>query len=440
MFEADSYKRPSPSPSRSSIRSDSKVCRQPRVIHVNRDVATMVESGRQAGYDARVPDWEPFSTPHNTQFRSRTFSDGFIPNTSQELLLGVDCDACLAIASQQQCINEHISQNDFDLVCNCNVKQYNYLNYQPDVADQRGHTLNIYDVQKLKHGAGRRNMPSHHSLDRKHTKSKTIGVSNYISKQLISYDPTNNLVQKIKKNLFNLKKFGGDALSKKYQNTVQLTEIPSESTSSLKKLSTMSLTDKAHQRARKSHSYIFTSSDFHSKNDCKNNMPSYTNITNTECSERNKKYNTSMDRRTPQTFKMRNFDSNDDFVIRNSSTNCQRKFSTLDNRSRCRSIPRQMSYNDFASDRSTDVLTKTWSAGEDSKNIPEIQTSVDESPAQTCLDPELVILEASPRVARCHCTCENDNEKKFTSIFYDYQVSSFFLSYACIETMQRLYT
>lgn len=415
MFQVDSFKRPSPSPSRSSIRSDSKICRQPRVIQVNRDVATMVESERQDSDELRVPDWEPFtatsSTPH---FRSRTFSDGFLPNNSQELLLAVDCDACLAFASRQRCANEHISQPDFDLVCNCNIRQYNYLNYQPDIADQRGQTLNIYDIEKLKRG---RRVPisTHHSLDRKHIKRKSMGVSDYISKQLNSYDPTNTLVQKIKRNLSNLKKIGGEAISKKHQNVVQLTDLPSDSASSLKKLSSLSLVDKTH-KARKSHSYIFSSNEYPNKTELNS---TYTNISGNidQCIGKTCNYNS--ERKAPQTFKMRSFDNKEE-SIRNAS-NCQRKFSTLDNRGRCRSIPRQLSCNDFVSEG-----MGKWNQEDNSEARLESRRNIEDTTAQTCLESELVTLDTSTRASVCRCTCE-PNQDKF-SIFYDYQVSNFHIN------------
>lgn len=405
MFQVDSLKRPSPSPSRSSIRSESRACRQPRVIQVNRDASTMVEG--------RVPDWEPFSAtaPHPPHFRSRTFSDGFIPTASQELLLGVDCDACNALASRRRCLDGHVSRRDLDLVCSCDIKDYNYLNRQPDVADERARNFDIYDIEKIaRTGRPRRALTAHHSLDRKHTKNKNAGMSGYISRQLIAYDPANTLVQKIKKNLSNLKKFGGDAITKKHQNAVQLSEFASDSTNSLKKLSMMSLSDRSYQRARKSQSYIFTSSDFHNKTDrC---TPTFD-----QRADRNKNCNFTLERSTPAAFQMRSFENKDDFGTRNTST-CQRKFSTLDSRSRCRSIPRQMSYNDFTIDRSRDNQG-TWSCHDEIG----VRDNEEENSAPTCMEADLVVLDGSPRATQCRCTCEPEHDKKFSSIFYDYQVS-----------------
>lgn len=425
MIQVDSFKRPSPSPSRSSVRSDSRVLRQPRVIQVNRDASTMVdgEAGEAGPGGLGAPDWQ-----HAAHFRSRTFSDGFIRNTSLELLLGVDCEACLALAAQRQCHDKNISEREFDLVCNCNVQQNNYLNCHRDVGDHRGHTLSIYDLERIKRDVGRRHLTvgSHRSLDRKHSKSKNVGVSNYISKQFISYDPTNTLVQKIKRKLSNLKKMGGEAISKKHQNAVQLAEITSGSASSLKKLSMLSLVDKSQRRVN-SQSCIFTSSGFQAKDEVKNNPSTYANFSGNvdQCFDRLRDCSVSsdMNRRTTQKLiKMRSFDNNDELVSRNSSTLDTMKFSTLDNRSRCRSIRRQMSYNDFPSERFRDNrISETWARDDNTLESRSTHTDLVDDEAQSFVDADVMML--GPRASHARCTCDPGRDTRIPSIFYDTQVN-----------------
>lgn len=429
MIQVDGFKRPSPSPSRCSVRSDSRVFRQPRVIQVNRDAATMmdeetIEGPGGAGEGACPSDCEPHSNQHGPHFRSRTLSDGFIRNTSLELLLGVDCEACLALASQRHCINEQISEQDFDLVCNCNVRQNNYLNCYRDSIKQRGHTLNIYDIERIRRDTGRSSLTigSHRSLDRKHYKSKTIGVSSYISKQFISYDPTNTLVQKIKRKLSNLKKVKGDSMGKKPQNALQLSEMASSSTNSLKRLSMLSLVDKTH-RKMDSQSCIFSPSSMQSKDDLKNNMATYENFSSNidQCFDRLRNGNTDISTAQRST-KIRNFDNNDEILAKNTPLI---KFSTLDNRSRCRSIRRQLSCNDFPSDRYRDRLVDSWSQDENafvSRNAHN--DVVDET--QTFVETDKV--GRTPRTTHAHCTCSSSHDR-IPSIFYDTHVSVFFFFY-----------
>ncbi|XP_063376249.1 uncharacterized protein LOC134663720 [Cydia fagiglandana] len=431
MLQVDGFKRPSPSPSRSSVRSDSRVFRPPRVIHVNRDASTMVDddAGGTGGAPCLpsgaglVSDWENVEqNPAN--FRSRTFSDGFIRNTSLELLLGVDCEACLALAAQRQCFNKHISDHDFDLVCNCRLQQNNYLNCHRDIVDHRGHTLNIYDLERIKRGANRNhlNIASHRSLDRKYTKNKHIGVSNYFSKQLISYDPTNTLVQKIKRKLSNLKKIGGEAISKKNQNAVQLAEITSGSASSLKKLSMLSVVDKTQRRVN-SQSCIFTSSEFQSKDDLKNNASTYANFSGNvdQCFDRLRECNVNADsgRRAPhKMIKMRSFDNNDEMLTRHSPAPERMKFSTLDNRSRCRSIRRQMSYNDFPSERFRDRGSDLWTRDESLEGSKSTHNDLVDDEAQSFVEADRIAM-GGLRGARSHCTCESGGNNRIPSIFYD---------------------
>lgn len=422
MIQVESVKRPSPSPSRSSLRSERGV-RQPRVIHVNRDASTMVDA---AGAGAAT-DWEPCAAAAAAgpggHFRSRTFSDGFIRNTSLELLLGVDCDACLALATQHHCADKHISDQDLDLVCNCNVQQNNYLNCHRDPIEQRGHTLSIYDLERIKRDTGRNHLTigSHRSLDRKHTKSKTIGVSNYISKQLISYDPTNTLVQKIKRKLSNLKKISGETISKKHQNAVQLAEITSGSSSSLKKLSMLSLVDRSNRRVNSQSCVFSSSSQFQMKDECKGNAPSYANFSGNvdqPCLDRLRDCNIDTSRRTPRKMvKMRSFDNNEDILARNMPIG-KSKFTTLDNRSRCRSIRRQLSYNDFPSERFRESSGESWGRDNASGSMDAADLMDDNS--QAFLDPELMMMGA-PRSAHAQCTCEG-HDKRIPSIFYDTQV------------------
>lgn len=438
MIQIDNFKRPSPSPSRSSVRSDSRVFRQPRVIQVNRDASTMVDgetSGPAAASAAAPPpsDWDSHLGQHAAHFRSRTFSDGFIRNTSLELLLGVDCEACLALAAQRQCHDKHISEHDFDLVCNCNIQQNNYLNCHRNVTDQRGHTLNIYDLERIKRDTGRSHLSigSHRSLDRKHAKSKTIGVSNYISKQLISYDPTNTLVQKIKRKLSNLKKMGGDAMLKKHTNAVQLAEITSGSTSSLKKLSMLSLVDKSQRRVN-SQSCIFGSTRFQSKDELKNNASTYANFSGNvdQCFDRLKDCsgNADMSRKpTQKIIKMRSFDNNEDIVTRNSSALDTMKFSTLDNRSRCRSMRRQMSCNDFPSERYRDRVSESWSRDDATMESRSTRSDLVEDDGQTFVDADVMMMSA-PRTAHAHCTCNTTLDNRIPSIFYDTQVNPYLFS------------
>lgn len=423
MIQVDGFKRSSPSPSRCSVRSDSKVFRQPRVIQVNRDAATMmdeenIEVSHSAGEGPCPSDCESHSNQHGSHFRSRTFSDGFIRNTSLELLLGVDCEACLALASQRQCINEPISEQNFDLVCNCNVRQNNYLNCYRDSVKQRGHTLNIYDIERIRRDTGRSSLAvgSHRSLDRKHYKSKTIGVSSYISKQFISYDPTNTLVQKIKRKLSNLKKIKGEAVSKKPQNSLQLSEIASSSSNSLKRLSMLSLVDKSHKKMD-SHNCIFSSSSMQSKDDLKNNITTYENFSSNidQCFDRLRNGNAEMST-IQKSSKIRNCVNNDEILVRNAPLI---KFSTLDNRSRCRSIRRQLSYNDFPSDRYRDRGPESWSQDENAFASRNIRNElVDE--AQTFVETDKV--GRAPRTTHAHCTCSSSHDR-IPSIFYDAHVS-----------------
>ncbi|XP_047544638.1 uncharacterized protein LOC125076939 [Vanessa atalanta] len=421
MIHVDSFKRSSPSPSRCSVRSDSRVFRQPRVIQVNRDAATMmdeetVDSPGTTADAGCASDFETHVNQHGAHFRSRTFSDGFIRNTSLELLLGVDCEACLALASQRHCINEPISEQDFDLVCNCNVRQNNYLNCYRDSIKQRGHTLNIYDIERIKRDTGRSSLAigSHRSLDRKHYKSKTIGVSSYISKQFISYDPTNTLVQKIKRKLSNLKKIKGESITKKPQNSLQLAEMASSSTNSLKRLSMLSLVDKSHKKMD-SQSRIFSSSSIQSKDDLKNNVKTYENFSSNidQCFDRLR--STNMDSNTSQKFnKTRNYENNDELVTRNSPLI---KFSTLDNRSRCRSIRRQLSCNDFPSDRYRDRVADPWPQDENTFMSRNLRNDVVDD-TQTFIEVDKVV-RSNPRSTHAHCTCNTGRESRVPSIFYD---------------------
>lgn len=451
MIQVESFKRPSPSPSRSSVRSDSRVFRQPRVITVNRDAATMVDGeaagpvvgGAGAAGGPLPADWETRLTQNAAHFRSRTFSDGFIRNTSLELLLGVDCEACLALAAQRHCLDEHISKQDFDLVCNCNVQQNNFVNCHRNVADQRGHTLNIYDLERIKRDTGRSQLTigSHRSLDRKFNKSRTIGVSNYISKQLISYDPRNTLVQKIKRKLSNLKKMGGEAISKKHQNAVQLSEITSGSTSSLKKASMLSLADKSQRRVN-SQSCIFTSSGYQGKDDMKSNASTYANFSGNvdQCFDKLRDYNVSSDinRRTSQKMvKMRSFDNNEILVTRNSPALERTKFSTLDNRSRCKSIKRQMSYNDFPSERFRDRLSETWTRDESTMESRSTRSDLVDDEAQTFLDGDVMAM-SGPNTTHAHCTCDAPHHTRLPSIFYDTHVSSYKSYYFLIDSASTL--
>ncbi|KAL4708109.1 hypothetical protein ACJJTC_009888 [Scirpophaga incertulas] len=429
MIQVETFKRPSPSPSRSSVRSDSRVFRQPRVIQVNRDASTMVDgeaSTPVAHSAANHPEWDPNVNQHGSHFRSRTFSDGFIRNTSLELLLGVDCDACIALAAQRQCLDKHLSDQDFDLVCNCSIQQNNYINCNRDGFNQRGHTLNIYDLEKIKRDRGRTQLTagSHRSLDRKHTKSKTIGVSNYISKQFISYDPTNTLVQKIKRKLSNLKKIGGDAVLKKHTNAVQLGEITSGSTNSVKKLSMLSLVDKSQRRVN-SQSCILNSTRFQSKDDLKSSTSTYANFSGNvdHCFDKLKDYSQNTDsvrKLNPKIVKLRSFDNNDELHKSNSPATDSMKFSTLDNRSRCRSIKRQMSYQDFPSERCRDRILDNWPRDDNTMDSRSTRSDLVEDDVQTCLDADLVMMEGS-RFARTHCTCNSSHENRISSIFYDTQ-------------------
>ncbi|XP_014358294.2 uncharacterized protein LOC106710682 [Papilio machaon] len=431
MIQVDNFKRSSPSPSRCSVRSDSRVFRQPRVIQVNRDAATMMDDeanaveGPSSSEDTGLtPKWDSRLGHHGTQFRSRTFSDGFIRNTSLELLLGVECEACLALAAQRQCFNKQMSEHEFDLVCNCNVQQNNYLNCRRDVVKQRGHTLNIYDLERIKRDTGRSHLASgsHRSLDRKHSKTRTIGVSNYISKQLIAYDQTNTLMQKLKRKLSNLKKIGGEAITKKHQNAVQLAEITSASSSSLKKLSMLSLVEKS-QRKSTSQSGTFSSSSMQSKDDQKN-FTTYANFSSNvdQCFDRLRDYNDSAETSSSghKVVKLKKFDLNNDIVSRQSPVREVKKFSTLDNRSRCRSIRRQMSYNDFASERFRDRVTAdSWSRDDnvfDSRSASNDVIINDDGQSFVSIDRSC---RNVPRPVQAQCTCNSGRENRIPSIFYD---------------------
>lgn len=431
MIQVDTFKLPSPSPSRSSVRSDSRVFRQPRIIQVNRDAATMVDGETHgpggSGAGPAPPDCE--ARHHAAHFRSRTFSDGFIRNTSLELLLGVDCEACLALAAQRQCLDEHISKHDFDLVCNCNVQQNNYVNCHRNIGEQRGHTLNIYDLERIKRDTGRNQLTigSHRSLDRKFNKNKTIGVSNYISKQLISYDPRSTLVEKIKRKLSNLKKIGGDAISKKHQNAVQLAEITSGSTSSLKKLSMLSLADK--QRRVNSQTCVFSAAGIQGKDDVKNTVSTYANFSGNvdQCFDRLRDVSADINKRpVPKMVKMRSFDNNAELIARNSPA-LEMKFSTLDNRSRCRGMRRQMSCNDFPSDRFRDRLSESWARDEGTFESRSTRSDLVDDEAQTFIDGDDVIMCSGPRAHHAHCTCEPRQDARVPSLFYDTHVSPLYI-------------
>lgn len=435
MIQVDNFKRSSPSPSRCSVRSDSRVFRQPRVIQVNRDAATMMDDETTVAGGASsseetgaVPNWDLRAGHNSTQFRSRTFSDGFIRNTSLELLLGVECEACLALAAQRQCLSKQVSEHDFDLVCNCNVQQNNYLNCHRDVLKQRGHTLNIYDLERIKRDTGRSHLGSgsHRSLDRKHNKAKTIGVSSYISKQFVSYDPTNTLMQKIKRKLSNLKKIGGETISKKHQNAVQLAEITSASTSSLRKLSMLSLVDKS-QRKVNNQSRTFSSLSMQSKDDLKNNVTTYANFSSNvdQCFDRLRDYTDNADTSTGthKAMKLKNFDTNVDITSRHSPIREIKKFSTLDNRSRCRSIRRQMSYNDFASERCRDRASlDSWSREDNIFESRSTSNDILDEDGQSFVNADRTF-RSVPRPVHAQCTCDSRHDNRIPSIFYDTQVS-----------------
>ncbi|XP_039764788.1 uncharacterized protein LOC120637178 [Pararge aegeria] len=421
MIHVDSFKRSSPSPSRCSVRSDSRVFRQPRVIQVNRDAATMMDDetsavgGSSSGIEPSCPsEYESHISQHAAHFRSRTFSDGFIRNTSLELLLGVDCEACLALAAQQHCINQPIPDKDFDLVCNCNVRQNNYINCYRDSFKQRGHTLNIYDIERIKRDTGRSSLAigSHRSLDRKHYKSKTVGVSRYISKQFISYDPNNTLVQKIKRKLSNLKKVKAEPITKKPQNGLQLADIASSSTNSLKRLSMLSLVDKSN-RKMDSQSGIFSSSGLQSKNDLKN-ITTYENFSSNidQCFDRLRNCNEDMT--SQKKLHSRNFENNDEHAVRSSPLI---KFSTLDNRSRCRSIRRQLSCNEFPNDRFRDRVSESWTQDENAFLSRNLHNDVVDD-TQSFVEPDKVI-RSSARGAHVLCTCNTPRDSRIPSIFYD---------------------
>ncbi|CAH4002189.1 unnamed protein product [Pieris brassicae] len=418
MIQIDDFKRPSPSPSRCSVRSDSRVLRQPRVIQVNRDVATMMDDqanciSRNETEPIMISDFEPEHTPHSSNFRSRTFSDGFIRNTSLELLLGVDCEACVALAAQRQCYNNHISERDFDLACNCNMQQNNYLNCHRDVTKQRGHTLSVYDMERMKRDAGRNNLinGTHCSLDRKQIKSKN--VSNYISKQFISYDQTSTLVQKIKKKLSNLKRIGGEAMSKKPQNAVQLAEISAGSANSLRKLSMLSLVDKT-QRRTNSQSCVYSSTSLHSKTDFKENLNTYANFSNVDqCFDRLRDCNSDLCKPQKNT-NIRTLNTNDESVTRNSSI----KFSTLDNRSRCRGIRRQMSYNDFATDRFPDRGSEAWSPEDNTLRSGNTRNNIISENGQPFMETDRNIGNGH-RPVHAQCTCDTGRTQKIPPIFFD---------------------
>lgn len=432
MIQVDTFKRPSPSPSRSSVRSDSRVFRQPRVIQVNRDAATMVGGETTApsgtggsGISGQVPECDSGFTQHAAHFRSRTFSDGFIRNTSLELLLGVDCDACLALAAERQCLNKHISKQDLDLICNCNIQQNNYDNCNRDLTEQRGHTLNIYDMERIKRDTGRNliSTGSHRSLDRKYSKSKHVGVSNYISKQLISYDPRNSLVQKIKRKLSNLKKMGGDAITKKHQNVVQLAEITSGSMSSLKKLSMLSIADKPQRRVN-SQNCIFTASGYKNQDDTKSNTSTYANFSGNvdQYFDRLKDCNLDVDQRSSQKLsKIRSFENSEAFNNRRSPALETIKFSTLDNRSKCKSIKRQMSYNDFPNERFRERLPSNWTREASTCETRSTRTDLVDDDVQTFVDADVMM--GGIRTTHAHCTCDTSHERRVPSIFYDTQVS-----------------
>ncbi|XP_050675738.1 uncharacterized protein LOC126972759 [Leptidea sinapis] len=420
MIQVEGFNRPSPSPSRCSVRSDSRVLRQPRVIQVNRDAATMMDEANWLGNgDVTEPimisDFENPHVPHTSQLRSRTLSDGFIRHTSLELLLGVDCEACLSLAAQRECYNKHISDHNFDLVCNCNIQHNNYVNCDRDYVKQRGHTLSTYDVERFKRDNGTNNLANghHRSLDRKRAKSKNVYNYNK-SKQFISYDPTNTLVQKIKKKLSNLKRIGGDAMSKKPQNGVQLAEIASGS-SSLRKLSVLSLADKSQRRAN-SQTCIFSSTNLQSKVDLKENINTYENFSSNvdHCFDRLRDCNSDIVCKSQRNLKNRSFDVHDNFTRNTPVT----KFSTLDNRSRCKSIKRQMSYNDFHMERYGDrVISESWSPDDTVHSTSTYHNTVAEAMHSYDVDERHHTGEL--RNDQAQCTCDHRPPNKIASHFYD---------------------
>lgn len=408
-------KRPSPSPSRSSLRSEgrsSKASGHPRVIHVNRDASTMVEAEHGDIWDSCG----------GHKLRTRTFSDGFIGNASLELLLGVaDCEECLRLAdARQHCADQQPPGADLDLVCNCNVIQNNYLNYPSNSFDCKGQTIHINDFDRMKQEFSRSLVPirGHRSLDRKHIKSKTLAVSNYLSKQLISYDHTNTLVQKIKRKLSSLKKIRNDTILKKHQNAVQLAEISSRSNGSLKKLSMLSLVDKNNRRVN-SQSCVFSGEDFQSSDEDRiNNTPTYTNYSRNldqHCFERTRDCNSTNSGSLPKNpckiLKMRSFDNNDELMSRN-NIGGRTKFSTLDNRSR-RTMRRQLSYNEFQCDKLRGQVTKPWNHVESQMGSRVIYDDVVDN-GQTCVEDDAML---TPSI----CTCNDDHRGRM--LFYDPRVS-----------------
>lgn len=218
-------KRPSPTSLKRSTKDLTKQPKHPpKVIQVNRDVATMVDEVSQDYDTSGELSWTPESEIP-PPFRPRTFSDGFLRNSSEELLLGVGCDACGQPPSPRYRYQEHWNKtfpsfNNIDLLCNCNST----------LAQSLANEKNLYalDRSKFRHSYVKANNSYHRSLDRKHVKTKSASVVSFLPRHVSYADPNSSIVKKIKRNLSSLKKIGGDASARKTNHGVPLSEMPQE--------------------------------------------------------------------------------------------------------------------------------------------------------------------------------------------------------------------
>lgn len=258
-------KKPSPTSSK-RLKDPAKQPRHPpKVIQVNRDVATMVDEVSQQNDMQDLNNSDELSwTPENEvppPFRPRTFSDGFLRNSSEELLLGVGCDACGQPPSPRYRYQEHWSKNfpsfnNIDLLCNCNSNLAQTL-----VQDKSDNKLICdLDRNKFRHSYVKTNNSYHRSLDRKHVKTKSASVVSFLPRNVSYVDPNSSLVKKIKKNLSSLKKIGGDASARKSNHGVPLNDMPQEHPQ--QKYDSLARRLKSADRSYNNQACIFSSSDF----------------------------------------------------------------------------------------------------------------------------------------------------------------------------------
>lgn len=156
--------------------------------------------------------------------RPRTYSDSFVRNTSEELLVGPACEACGHSSGYncQQFWNKPFeTENSIDLLCNCNSERDSFLQ---DIPKTREKLISDFENLSNRHSYLKTNNSYHRSLDRKHVKTKS--VASFIPRHIPYANPSSSFVKKIKRNLSSLKKIGGDSATKKNNHGVPLSELP----------------------------------------------------------------------------------------------------------------------------------------------------------------------------------------------------------------------